>query len=125
VIDADAAPRHVRVQGAEQPFDVGHRSTHCLPIKSPHPSIHPSIHPNTHTQTNSSRGDSSQQSYQQAPGPAAPAGAEGGEERQGLVYPMATDATQTDEGAYLTWEERFGGLFSTRQSRTILVRPWW
>lgn len=34
---------------------------------------------------------------------------------------VATDATQTDDGAELTWEERFGGLLSTRQSRTILA----
>lgn len=34
---------------------------------------------------------------------------------------MATDATQTDDGAELTWEERFGGLLSMRQSRTILA----
>lgn len=37
---------------------------------------------------------------------------------------MASDATQTEDGGYLTWEERFGGLLSTRQSRTILVRRW-
>ncbi len=39
------------------------------------------------------------------------------------MHPVSTDATQTDDGGYVTWEERFGGLLSTRQSRTILVSP--
>lgn len=80
----------------------------------PRPSIHPSIRPCSGR--NNSAGQQPQPaSYQQA------ASGEGEEEERSELHPMATDATQTEEGAYLTWEERFGGLVSTRQSRVILV----
>lgn len=70
--------------------------------------------PSTSSSGGGGRGDSVQQppsqsgSYQQAP-------------TTDEQHQLATDATQTDDGGYLTWEERFGGMLSTRQSRMILV----